>query len=67
MPISVIKTYHWPLTYIIDSNAITILPCRNGPALIAMWSKALPLTASHLSPLPGSEKLKTLLFLKEFI
>ena len=24
-----------------------------GPALMAVWSKALPLTASCLSPLPG--------------
>ena len=28
-----------------------------GPALMAVWSKALPLTASCLSPLPGFESL----------
>ena len=27
----------------------------SGPALMAVWSKALPLTASYLSPLPGFE------------
>ena len=30
------------------------VPDHKGPALIAVWSKALPLTASFLSPLPGS-------------
>ena len=42
IPLLVLSFYLMPSTYL-------------GPALMALWSKALPLTSSFLSSLPGSE------------
>ena len=44
-----------PQTYSTCALNLTSHGCILGPALMAVWSKALPLTASCLLPLPGFE------------